>query len=32
MKKEELYQKVKKRIIDEELAPGHWLVRRIVQK
>jgi len=28
MTKEETYQELKKRIINEELAPGHWLVER----
>ena len=28
MTKEETYQELKKRIIDEELAPGQWLVEK----
>ncbi len=28
MRKEETYQELKKRIIDEELAPGQWLVEK----
>lgn len=32
MRKEETYQELKKRIINEELAPGHWLVERDISE